>query len=151
MSAIIKTKRPGQPAMSSLALWAVLGLAVTFFLVRYGQELLQAHDLNDKAAVQRIENATLKDDNGRLQAQLEYYKSDKYIEQRAREDLNLRRPDEVVLIPIAPQSQVLGATGGASTDGAGQNGGSTTQSDASAPAPPRANWQKWLDLFSPAP
>src|SRR5262245_7850598 len=131
--------------MSSLALWVVLGLAVTFFLVRYGQELLQAHDLNDKAAAQRIENAALKDENGRLQAQLEYYKSDKYIEQRAREDLNLRRPDEVVLIPIAPQAQVLGATGGTSTGGAGEGSGSTTQTGAPAPAAPRANWQNWLD------
>jgi cell division protein FtsB len=151
MSAILKAKRRTQPAMSSLALWAVLGLAVTFFLVRYGQELLQAHDLNDRAAAQRGENATLKDENSRLQAQFEYYKSDKYIEQRAREDLNLRRPEEEVLIPIAPQAQALGATGNPSTANLGGGPPAAAQPATQAPGSARANWQRWLDLFSPAP
>lgn len=146
MSAIARTKRRGNPTISTAALWLGLGLAVTFFLVRYGQELLLAHDLNDKASAQRIANAHLRDENSRLQAQLQYYQSDKYIEQRAREDLNLRRPDEEVLIPIASNQAAPGQT-------TTQNATASTDSRIEAPTPTlqRANWQKWMDLFSPAP
>src|SRR5438552_18798822 len=57
MSAIVKTKRRGNPAISTAALWLGLGLAVTFFLVRYGQQLLLTHALNEKADVQRTVNS----------------------------------------------------------------------------------------------
>src|SRR3954468_19249668 len=100
MSAIIRSKRRKGPPGSTTVLWLVLGLAITFFLVRYGQELLLAHDLTDKASAQRITNSKLSDENARLKSTLSYYQSDKYIEQRAREDLNLRRPEEEVLIPV---------------------------------------------------
>ena len=118
---------------------------MTFFLVRYGQELLLAHDLNDRAAAQRIANGKMRDENTRLKALLGYDQSDKYIEQRAREDLNLRRPEEEVLIPVeaTPEAAEAGSAP-ALTD---------TQKVESEPtlAPAVANWQKWLDLFSPAP
>src|SRR5438034_11072949 len=100
MSAVIKKKRRKGPTGSTVALWVVLGLAGAFFLVRYGQELLLAHELSDRGAAQRIINKDLRDENARLGASLDYYQSDKYIEQRARDDLNLRRPDEEVLIPV---------------------------------------------------
>ena len=51
------------------------------------------------------------DENARLAAALQYYLSDKYVEQRAREDLNLRRADEEVLIPIGdPPAASQGTT-----------------------------------------
>jgi hypothetical protein len=117
-----------------------------FFLIRYGQELLLAHDLSEKANAQRIVNASLRDENSRLQAQLQYYQSDKYIEQRAREDLNLRRPDEEVLIPVIASQTAPGQT---DTQIAGVS--SDAGVEAPSPTPQKANWQKWLDLFSPAP
>src|SRR5205814_2127549 len=146
MSAIIKTKRRKSLPASTAALWLVLGLAVTFFLVRYGQELLLAHDLNEKAAAQRTANAALRDENSRLKALLQYNQSDKYIEQRAREDLNLRRPEEEVLIPVAA---TLGATGQSATPSI--KSPAQPGNAAPTPAPEQANWQNWLDLFSPAP
>ena len=145
MSAIIRSRgRKGLPG-STTALWLVLGLAVTFFLVRYGQELLLAHDLNDRAGAQRIANGKLRDENTRLKALLGYDQSDKYIEQRAREDLNLRRPEEEVLIPVeaTPEAAAAGST--------------LTLSDTQrvesepTPSPAVANWEKWLDLLSAAP
>ncbi len=146
MSAIVRTRRRGNAAISTAALWLGLGLAVTFFAVRYGQELLLAHDLSDKASAQRIANSSLQDENSRLQAQLEYYHSDKYIEQRAREDLNLRRSDEEVLIPLVPDQATTGQT-----DTQIAVSSSLSIAEAPMPTPQRANWQKWLDLFSPAP
>jgi hypothetical protein len=128
-------------------MWMVLGLAVVFFLVTYGQQLFLEGDLKAKAAVQRTANQSLRDENARLKASLQYYQSDKYIEQRAREDLNLRRPDEHVLIPVAPVA-------GSATRVPNQ-----VPPPAPAPAQPtpradnvqKANWQRWLDLFSPSP
>lgn len=142
MSAVIRTRRNNKHrSLSTTALWLVLGLAVLFFIVRYGQELLLEHSLNDQVAVQRVQNATLRDDNSRLAAKLQYYLSDKYIEQRAREDLNLRRPDEQVLIPInAAPSASQGTIAGVP---------SAQQPITEPTVPPaEANWQKWLDLFS---
>src|SRR5688500_7144274 len=107
MSAIIRTKRRKNPPASTAVLWAVLRMAAIFSLFSYGQELLLAHELGQKATAQREANAALSDENTRLRSLLHYYGSDKYIEQRAREDLNLRRPDEKVLIPVltAPEEQ----------------------------------------------
>jgi cell division protein FtsB len=147
MSAVIKRKRQKGPSGSTVALWVVLGLAAAFFLVRYGQELLLAHSLSDKAAAQRIINNDMRDENARLKASLEYYQSDKYIEQRAREDLNLRRPDEEVLIPImaTPEAGLEGTTLDSSPSE--QSGPRKT----TTPPGSQTNWQKWLDLFSPSP
>jgi cell division protein FtsB len=145
MSAIIRAKRRKNPPASTAVLWAVLGMAVIFFLFSYGQELLLAHELGQKAAAQREANAALSDENTRLRSLLHYYSSDKYIEQRAREDLNLRRPDEKVLIPVltAPEEQTEPAVGASA--------GATEISPDRTPAaaPEQANWQKWFALFSP--
>lgn len=144
MSAVLRPRRTKRRPISTTALWLVLGLAVTFFIVRYGQEVLMEHGLSARAVAQRVTNAELKDENARLKAALEYYLSDKYIEQRAREDLNLRRPDEEVLIPVvASPEPKIGA--GALPSGA--------SGDAAAPAPTQARekWQEWFDLFTPAP
>ena len=144
MSAIVKTKRRSNPSISTAALWMVVGLAVVFFLVRYGQELLLAHELNDKATAQRSVNAQLRDENSRLEAMLQYYRSDKYIEQRAREDLNLKRPEEEVLIPVAPAQD-------GTTRGAAPPQSSAAVPPVEMPTPELANWQKWLGLFTAAP
>ena len=147
MSVVVKIGHRKAGPGSTIAMWMVLGVAVLFFLVRFGQEWLLEHELETKAAEQRIANARLRDENTRLKAALQYYLSDKYIEQRAREDLNLRRADEEVLIPV-----VVGAAGA----GQGVEGEllapspSTGQTETpTGDRPPQANWQKWLDLFKP--
>lgn len=153
MSAIIKTRRRKNLTLSTAVLWVVLGFAAIFFLVSYGQELLLAHSLTDKSAVQRQENARALEENARLKAQLQYFQSDKYVEQRAREDLNLRRPEEEVLIPIvATPPGGTAAPGGSTT---GQTGSGQPPADESAQQQnsqgEKPNWQKWLELFSPGP
>ncbi|MDQ6695320.1 MAG: septum formation initiator family protein, partial [Chloroflexota bacterium] len=113
-----------------------------FFLVRYGQELILEHDLRDQASAQRITNGLLQDNNTRLRTKLQYYQSNPYIEQRAREDLNLRMPNEEVLIPVSA-AQATAVPGSAVQPAA------TLQSVAT-PTPEEANWQKWFELFAPA-
>lgn len=142
MSAVIKPKRFKKLPAATPAMWVVLGLAAAFFLVRYGQEVLMEHDLNGKIAAQRIANARLADENTRLAAGLQYYQSDKYVEQRAREDLNLRRPDEEVLIPVGDTTTSNGNT-------ATQQPASSDSDNSPAASGDQPNWQRWLDLFSP--
>jgi cell division protein FtsB len=144
MSAVIKAKRFRKLPAATPALWVVLGLAAAFFLVRYGQEVLMEHDLNSRIAAQRTANAALADDNVRLQAALLYYQSDKYVEQRAREDLNLRRPDEDVLIPVGGDQAQTGSVPAGEQPPTVSIPTSSAQAGADNP-----NWLKWLDLFSP--
>ena len=148
MSIVIKTRRAKPKTWSTSIMWLVFGLAAIFFLVIYGQQLLLEHDLKERIAVQRSENAALDDFNTRLKSNLLYYQSDKYIEQRAREDLNLRRADEEVLIPIKEE---VGTPPGAGDSAAG---GKTTpdpvqDNTGEQSAQERPVWQAWLLLFSP--
>jgi len=118
-------------------------IVVVFFLVTYGQQLLMEHGLKEKAAAQRVANTALRDDNVRLQASLQYYQSDKYIEQRAREGLNLRRPEEEVIIPIkvAPDASA-GKPPAVETPIAANPPQQSPGSDV-------PNWEKWFSLFNP--
>jgi len=143
MSVVIKTRKSKPKTWSTTVMWLVFSLAAIFFLVIYGQQLLLEQDLKDRISVQRTENTAVDDANTRLKSSLLYYQSDKYIEQRAREDLNLRRPDEEVLIPIkqasvAPNTEVKDVGSDLiSTIG-------EVKPDQGAP-----NWLAWLGLFSP--
>jgi cell division protein FtsB len=143
MSAVIKPRRLKKLPASTPALWLVIGLAVTFFLVRYGQEVLLEHDINARITEQQLANAALTDETARLQAHLQYVRSDKYVEQRAREDLNLRRADEEVLIPVDADTPGSRAT----ADEAAPNASVATGTGKAAPA--RANWEGWFELFAP--
>ena len=138
MSVVFKLPTGKNRSLSTTAISVVLGLFAVLFLVRYGQELLLEHELNVRSAGQRLTNMALRDANTRLRASLQYYQSTKYVEQRAREDLNLRRADEEVLIPVG-----LDATLGGGLPGAGAQG---EQDGATAQEPP--NWEKWLGLFA---
>ncbi len=132
-------------------MWLVFGLATIFFLVIYGQQLLLEHDLKERIAVQRSQNSAIDDANTRLKSSLIYYQSDKYLEQRAREDLNLRRADEEVLIPIkeeAPPPQVSASRSGQS--GEDERASVQVQENTTpGQTPERSVWQHWLALFSP--
>ncbi|MEA2576015.1 MAG: hypothetical protein QOH93_3313 [Chloroflexia bacterium] len=139
MSVVFKLPTGKNRSLSTTAISVVLGLFALLFLVRYGQELLLEHDLNARAIEQRLANSALRDGNTRLRASLQYYQSTKYIEQRAREDLNLRRADEEVLIPVGLDATLGGGLTGTATPGEQANAASQESS----------NWEKWFGLFSP--
>lgn len=139
---VVKISRGHNRSISTTAVSVVLGLFVVLFLVRFGQEVLLEHELNDKVAVQRQANAELKDVNARLKAGLQYYQSTKYIEQRAREDLNLRGQNEEVLIPTGLDST---AEAPGSTSGINVPKPQNTAPPASLEKP--TNAEKWFQLF----
>lgn len=144
MSAIVRGNRTGNKLSPATGVLIALGfVVVVFFLVTYGQQLLMEHSLKEKASAQRAANSALSDENSRLKSLLLYYQSDKYVEQRAREDLNLRRPEEEVIIPInvAPDA-AAGRSTPVETPVPSQSGSAQPESDA-------PNWQRWFDLFKP--
>lgn len=140
MSVVFKLPTGKNRSLSTTGISVVLGLAAIFFLVLYGQQLLLEHELNVLSARQRVANSELRDGNTRLRASLQYYQSTKYIEQRAREDLNLRRADEEVLIPVGLDATLEGGLPGNPTQG--------DEGQVAAREP--SNWEKWLGLFTPA-
>lgn len=149
MSVVIKSRKSKPKTWSTTVMWLVFGLAATFFLVIYGQQLLLEQDLKDRIAEQRAENSAVNDFNTRLKSSLLYFQSDKYIEQRAREDLNLRRPDEEVLIPIK-QEYVSPSTEENASEIEAMGSGHTGTTEEVKPDDEAPNWLAWLGLFSPA-
>lgn len=69
----------------------------------------------------------LKRDNEKLQSQLDYVKTDEFVEKQAREKLRLVKPDETAV--LIPQSLLQQATASATP----------------TPVPP--NWEQWMRLF----
>jgi cell division protein FtsB len=146
MSFVLRAKKKTGSPIPATGLWVLIGIAAVFFLVRYGTELLREHDLREQARQQAAVNSALRDDNARLRSTLFYYQSDRYVEQRAREDLNLRRADESVLIPITVAAPAPAVP--ASTE-------QPAPLDPNIKLPPdvadrRPGWERWLDLFAPS-
>ncbi|HEX7103259.1 MAG TPA: septum formation initiator family protein [Nitrolancea sp.] len=104
-----------------------------YFLVAFGEQAWKARQLNAEVAERQSAVNDLTDQKQQLQAQLDQYSSDQYltfVEQKARQDLNLSRHGEKVLL--------VRWTGSASP----------TPAATATPEPAhKANWDKWLDLF----
>jgi len=143
MSAVLKVKRDVHKLSPATGVLIALGFfVVVFFLITYGQQLLMEHSLKEKAAAQRSANSALLDENNRLKSLLLYYQSDKYVEQRAREDLNLRRPEEVVIIPVSVAPNT--STGDSAPVQTPEPSIPQAQQNSDKPS-----WERWFDLFAP--
>src|SRR5215212_3616058 len=106
------------------ALMAAVVLIGLYFMGSFAKEVVQAQQLANQMELWRQENAQLSADNRQLQREQQYYESDDYVRLRARTDLNLRSPDEVVIYPVV-------------TPGAPTTGGDAPTAPA-ASAPPAA-------------
>lgn len=110
-----------------------LGVPIlAFFLVTSASRLLEGQNLARQADEVRQEVAALESRNGELQRQLQYLRSNEYIERIAREELDLVKPGETAIVIVTPQDQERARTGGVTEP-------------APPPAPP--NWQRWRDYF----
>jgi len=104
-----------------------------YFLVAFGEQAWKARQLEGEVAERQSAVNDLTAQKQQLQSQLDQYSSDQYlafVEQKARQDLNLSRPGEHVLLVRwqgAPSP--------------------TPSATATAEPPHKANWDKWFDLF----
>jgi len=76
-----------------------LGLYVVIATVQKAQE---SYRIAQEADALRAEIARLKEENLMLQSELNYHLSDEYIERAAREQLNLVKPGDVLLLVLSP-------------------------------------------------
>lgn len=120
---------------SRLVILFVLAVVI-WFLLAFAEQAWRARQLQAEAAQQRVAIATIAERNAELQAQLDAYGTDvwlDYAQSRARRDLNLANPGETVLMVRWGQS---------------------ASPDSTEPAPAAVesnspNWRTWVDVFSP--
>jgi cell division protein FtsB len=90
-----------KPVYTAIA--ALVLLFALFFCYQLFGQMFKGRELSSELDAQVQQNEKLQTQQSELKSKLEYYKSggyDEYAEQRAREDLNLSREGDVVLLPV---------------------------------------------------
>jgi cell division protein FtsL len=131
----IVVRKPLGPPPLALRLAAVLAVPILLYaLVATGQKALDNYRLNQQADGLRAEVLALRDENIRLQQQIEDARTDTAIETIAREQLGLIKPGDKPLVLAA----------GSAPDDA------PPPAPAAGPAPSadaRPVWRQWWDQF----
>jgi cell division protein FtsB len=84
-------------------LWlGILALACVLLLIQTAQRAVASYQMTRDVEAARKELAEMKQRNVELQAQINKYRSDAYVEKVAREELNMVRPGDVPVIVLAP-------------------------------------------------
>jgi cell division protein FtsB len=103
----------------------ILGVGLIVNLTRDIWQLVKAKD-QIRVAEQRV--VQLEEENRILKEKQKYYASQEFVEEEARNKLNMAKPGEtIVVLPKTAQ-------------GSGNNGGQNLHPDL-------PNWQKWVRLF----
>ena len=122
------TQRYEQERIGMKKLVAIGILAFEIYLIisfsRSVWELWQNQDEVEKAKV-KVE--TLRSENNKLKSELEYAKSEEFLEREARDKLHFVKSDETVV--VIPDAVMRAATASA------------------APTPPPPKWEQWMKLF----
>ncbi|MXX83170.1 MAG: hypothetical protein F4Y70_06830 [Chloroflexi bacterium] len=133
---------PGWKRLTSVQVMLAVVLALGLVLIlNFSGRINLDRDLGRIHAQFKAEIADLQAEQERLLAQLDYVKSDAYVDTWARDDGKMIREGEVLIIP----------KGIASESSAGSASTSLVAFETTAPKP--ENWQLWWALFfdSPAP
>ena len=99
-------------------------IASILLIINLGRSIYDVSQREQVVHDARQQLAQTKQENDKLKKELEYVQSPGFIEQQARERLNLARPDEtVVILPdITPPPEEV-------------------------PEPEKEIWQQWLEVF----
>lgn len=118
-----------------------------YFGYSFAREVVQAQQLANQAEAARQENDRLGAENRKIARDLQYYQSDAYAELRARTDLNMRRLNEQIVLPVLPPDEAN--TGTSAAPGAPSDAAPAPKPAPARPTNPDArNWDRWLALFS---
>jgi cell division protein FtsB len=118
-----------------IPLFVAAGVVFTLFVI--GGKAVQSYELKQEALALERRIDSLKTEHRLLKQQLEYYRSDQFIEKVAREDLGLVKPGDVAIIMAVPKSYAP----------------HTPPEPASWELPDKPalagipTWQRWLQLF----
>lgn len=99
-----------------------------YLIISFSQSIFDLWQKQGEVDKVRSKVENLRQENNRLKSELEYVKTNEFVEKEAREKLNFVKSDETVV--LIPESIMKAATA----------------SDA-APTPPPPNWEQWLRLF----
>lgn len=117
------------PASRGGVAWLVVVLIIGAFLaVQFGRQIYANWEIGQRAAQIQAQIEAVEDENARLQAELEYLRSDAYIGAEARRLANLGAPGEQVLI-IPPGAEA------------------PLPEELTAVEPPKPMLEQWLELF----
>ena len=111
----------------------VLMLLTLSLLVSFGEQVVQGARMEQQRHDLESEVARLRAEHDNLEAGVAYAESDVYVEQRAREMLNLAREGDTVILPQLPPPAPTAAPA----------------PEALAVPPPAPNWLKWWRAFFP--
>lgn len=102
-----------------------------------GGKALQGYEMREEARALERRIDDLRKENRRLAEELEYLRSDQYIEKVAREELGLVRPGDVAVAAIVPEDGRSASL-------------LPTPTPSPTPVPEKQdvpNWQRWLSIF----
>lgn len=116
---------------SRLATFVVVGIAIYITANTVGV-IARNWQLQREIATLNGEIEVLKAENERLSYDIEYYKTDQYLEQAARQKLDLKAPGETVTI-VGNVNQTVDQ---------GKNLANISQPEAQ-----KSNWRAWLDFL----
>lgn len=102
-------------------------LFTTYLIISFSRSVWDLWQKQGEIGKAKARVEDLRAENNRLRGQLEYTKTDEFVEKEAREKLKLVKPDETVV--MIPDSVLKAATASAS------------------PTPPPPNWEQWMRLF----
>ena len=140
----MRSARRNLGAQLLMILVVLIGLG---FGYSFAREVVQAQHLAGQAEASRQENERIAAENRKLQRDLQYYQSDAYAELRARTDLNMRRPDEQVILPVLPDGETTITS--PDSDLAAQPAQAPANAVAAGPGVATGrNWDRWLALFA---
>lgn len=125
--------RPPSPTNHPFLLLIAIGL-LAYLGATTTSALYKSYQNKDRLQSLQQNVDHLKIERKQLQNQLEYQKSEEFIEEEARNKLSLARPNETVV--IFPQDQVLAA-----------QTGQRVQNQAKPPTRQASNFGPWVDFF----
>jgi len=121
-----QTKRPLREAVYNSNIFIViLAIALLYSTIKVGKELTRRWQINREIANLSEELSKAQGKKDQLQDLIDYLKTDKYVEEQARLQLNLSKSGEK-RVDLSGDNQVIALA--------------TEQEDL-------ANWQKWFNYF----
>jgi cell division protein FtsB len=133
------------PSRLILILLAVAGV---YFAISFTAQIFKSRDMLAQVEAQRTENQALEAGNQRLRDQVAFGNSDaylQYVERVAREELDMARPDETVILVVPPTPEA-----GSDTTNPDSSTSPSQADQAAQTEPSKATWQRWGDLFTGA-
>ena len=117
----------------------VLLLAASASFIRSSHDVLKSKDRLDQV---KNEVAVLEEDKKKIEEEIEFKKTDEYIEEKARNDLNLIKPGEKVYVVKTTEKDTAGNVLSETDTAASEKG-----LDKGNEEKKNENWYSWYRLF----